>query len=152
MYAYSHRRPRQPCHCYTYSCLAISVTGTHQAMGTLELTIFDRRGLRRTVDMVSMSASRCKRRSYIDYVPWLRPMLAVSCVIVCLGWTYIFKVDECISHTVLSAPRQEYPSLHYLLAVVGEVDSEVHEVVKSEARFVDDTLEHLLINLVRNVA
>ena len=42
--------------------------------------------------------------------------------------------------------------LHHSLAVVGEVDSEVHEVIESMARLINNALEHLLVDLVWDVA
>ena len=39
----------------------------------------------------------------------------------------------------------------YSLAVVGEVDSKIHEVVFAPAGLVHDSLEHSLVNLVGDV-
>lgn len=39
-----------------------------------------------------------------------------------------------------------------LLAVVGKVNPEVHEVVLAPTGIVHDTLQHCLVNLVRYVA
>ena len=37
------------------------------------------------------------------------------------------------------------------LAIVGEVDSEIHKVVTSKARFIDNVLQHSLVDLIRDV-
>lgn len=39
-----------------------------------------------------------------------------------------------------------------LLAVVGEIDAQVHEVIFAPARVVDDSLQQSLVDLVRDVA
>jgi hypothetical protein len=39
-----------------------------------------------------------------------------------------------------------------LLAVVGEIDAKVHEIVLSKARFVDNGFQLSLVELVRNVS
>ena len=39
-----------------------------------------------------------------------------------------------------------------LLAVVGEIDTEVHEVIFSPTRLVNDALQHRLVHFVGNVA
>lgn len=38
------------------------------------------------------------------------------------------------------------------IAVVGEVNSQVHEIVFAPARLVNDALEHLLVHLVGDIA
>lgn len=50
--------------------------------------------------------------------------------------TYVNEVDEGVAH----------------VAIVVEVDSEVHEVILAPARLVHNVLQHGLVNLVGNVA
>lgn len=40
----------------------------------------------------------------------------------------------------------------HLLAIVGEVDAQVHEIIFPPARLVDDSLQHRLIDFVGNIA
>jgi hypothetical protein len=68
--------------------------------------------------------------------------------------TYIDKIDESISH----ADTHVALAMHFgkeltknLLAVVGEINPQVHEIVLSPAGLIDDSLEHGLVHLIRNV-
>jgi len=54
----------------------------------------------------------------------------------------IFKLKETITPLVF----------WYLLAVVGEVNAQIHEVVFAPAGLVNNLLQHRLINLVGDVA
>jgi hypothetical protein len=38
-----------------------------------------------------------------------------------------------------------------LLAVIGEINPQIHEIVSSKARLIHDLLQHCLINFIRNV-
>lgn len=39
-----------------------------------------------------------------------------------------------------------------LLAVIGEVYAQIHEIISSKARLVHNLFQHCLINFIRNVA
>jgi hypothetical protein len=40
----------------------------------------------------------------------------------------------------------------YILAIIGKIDTEVHEVISAEARLIDDLLQHSLVDLVGDIA
>ena len=39
----------------------------------------------------------------------------------------------------------------YLLAIIREIDSQVHEVVATKARLINDLLQHCLVHLIGDV-
>ena len=49
-------------------------------------------------------------------------------------------------------PIKQAMGFEHLLAVVGEVDAQIHEVVFAPAGLINDLLQHRLVNLVGNVA
>ena len=53
--------------------------------------------------------------------------------------TYILKVDEGIANAIRLA-NADVLVIYHLLAVVGEVNTEVHEVVQASACLVDNGL------------
>jgi hypothetical protein len=65
--------------------------------------------------------------------------------------TYIIKVDEGIANTNEVSSDQQYISTH-LLATVSKVNSKVHEVIATTTSLVDDALQGLLINFVRDIS
>lgn len=75
-----------------------------------------------------------------------------------ISWseTHVDEIDKRIPHAdedgiVVSDDYLLMPRGRHLLAVIGKVDSQIHEVVLPPTRFVDDALEHGLVNLIRNV-
>jgi hypothetical protein len=51
--------------------------------------------------------------------------------------TYILKIDEGISNTTTSNKKIEQVALN-LLAVIGEVNTKVHEIIQASACLVND--------------
>ncbi len=67
--------------------------------------------------------------------------------------TYINEVNEGVPNTisiVSSAKLQDVISSP-LLAIVRKVNAKVHEVVLSPAGLVHDSLQHVLVDFVRNI-
>lgn len=73
--------------------------------------------------------------------------------------THVDKIDERIPHADANNIAVSHEMLHvtckhqgsHLLAVIGKVNSQIHEVVLSPTGFVNDPLQHGLVDFVRNV-
>lgn len=66
--------------------------------------------------------------------------------------TYTNKVDECVTDArdkLVNISREELGI--YVLAVVREVDPEIHEVVSSKTGFIDYLFQRHLIELVGDI-
>jgi hypothetical protein len=66
--------------------------------------------------------------------------------------THVDEIDESISNAGLVSSYKIRTKKLNLLAIVAEVDAEVHEIVASKARLIDILLQLGLGNLVRDVA
>lgn len=73
--------------------------------------------------------------------------------------THVDEIDERIPHAVADGTIVSDEMLHvlckcegsHLLAVIGEVNSQIHEIVLAPTGFINDPLQHGLIDFVWNI-
>lgn len=148
-------RPQQLCRYCTYSCMAVRFAVLDQFYSSGMGIIYHRWPARASTNCVALSVEykSASRETYIDNMPWLAK---VSNNTITKGALMALDLHpqnwwKHNQHFKISFSTNTTQVRNYLLAVICEINTQIHEIIEAEACLIDDSLQHLLVDLIWDV-